>query len=237
MYFFYGPYNHDPGSVSLATNRRAVLNSRGRVTSHIHTWNITGEVKGASQTAVNTAMAALESAYTNHNLDAGFRLDSGVLSTHNLPSNLSITGTKVTQFAWLSGLGNAEYVTGRSFQIQLQAEYLVGTFGENLLLYNETVSYRGDGGPQFIVIPTDNSPLVVQQASQASPMFLEQRGVAVGLNGYPRFNNPLPVGLPDAQASSIDRTFSGTAPPEYTTAWFYRRILGSNPSTQFPIQR
>lgn len=237
MYFFYGPYNHDAGSVSLATNRRAVMNSRGRVTSHIHTWNLTGEVKGASQTAVDTAMAALEYAYGVHNLDAGFRLDSGAISTHVLASNLSISGTKVTQFSWVSGLGNAEYATGRSFQIQLQAEYLVGTFGENLLFYNETVSYRGDGGPQYIVIPTDNSDTVVQQASQASPMFLEQRGVAVGLNGYPLHNDPLPVGLPDAQASSLDRTFSGTSPAEYTVAWFYRRLLGSNPAAQYPYIR
>jgi hypothetical protein len=208
MYFQYGNYRHADNEVALtAVQQRPLYSQRGDLLQVRKTISLQGVLLGTSQTEIQQQIAALEAAYSQNNLDAGLYHDNGATSPHFLESSQSIDGVKVISLDFPTSEGRAEYATGRTYTITLQADFLV--VNTSLVAFQESVRLIGAGGPKHVFVPTINGLPQKQTVHANTSSQVIQSGSSIGLVSYPAIPSPI---FPSAEHT--DRREIHYGPPQ-----------------------
>lgn len=207
MYFQYGNYRHADNEVALtAAQHHPLYNQRGEVVQVRKSISLQGVLLGTSQSQITQQITALEAAYSTNHLDAGLYHDDDTPSPHFLDNSSSIDGVKVIALEFPTGDG-AEYATGRSYTITLQADFLA--VATQLVAFQESLQFVGTCGPRRVFVPTLNGLPQKQTVHAATSARIVQSGSAIGLRAYPAIPHPF---LPAAE--HVDRREIDYGAPE-----------------------
>ena len=243
MILKYGSYAHASNEAAVSIQRQNTINQGGIVSGYKETWQISGLLMAADQAALLTAISNLKAAYLLQGQDLGLYLDNGTtLTPHALTSRDSSSGVRVVSGPSFTQSRGYELGTFRNYEITLEAEFQ-STDGnqQNLLTWIETVSFQGDGGPEFLLLKTINGRPQKQQIHEATPYMAFQRGSAIGQFQYLPFPPPI---WPEAEHRSqrrIDRKTPKRSGPigapfytEFESTWEYvfesERALTGDPT-------
>ena len=237
MRLIYGSYQHDDGEVTVSISRQAKETDAGIPYALTHTWQIQGQIQGASTTEVRDKILALERAYTFWNRNLRLVASDGTV-LHELPVAGSISGVRVIQPPSFPDGAGAQYTTYRDYTIIVQAEYpygptlgIAGGFlrgfagGYLLKRFSETVSFSG-GGPKRAIIETINTPPILQLVGAYTAYRATQSGIAVGYLGYPPVNVIAPPLWPRylMESPKITRksaVMQNGIPTDFEVTWSY----------------
>ena len=173
IYLQYGNFSHDPGDAEVSIARSGIVSELGVVYAVKETWNIRGRLHANTPADVNAAVLALYEAYSVSGLNLVL-----VGTEHGLISNETINGTRVTQPPSFPEGKGAELSTYRTYTLAVEGEYAY--WGDGILLsWNESLNFRGDGGPVWGFLECLNGPPQQQQFQQASVLHCKQSGSAV----------------------------------------------------------
>lgn len=230
MYAQYGSFTHPDNEVTLlSVNARMLRNARNIVQvvrksvqlQGVYVLDTSSLTTAQAQTAIKTAAAEREAAYSRDGLDFGFYHDDDTLSAHYLLSNGSVGGVRVIERSFPNGDG-AEYATQRTFSVTLEADYQVT--GVEIVEWNETVEITGTGGPREILIETATGTPQRQTVNQRTKVTMVQRGSAVGFRAYLSPPGPIAPQLEILPARSITRGSaqrSGNTLINWPISWSY----------------
>lgn len=190
MILVYGSYIHAANENWFRVEYHFKKSRLGYPQSLFTRWTIWGVITADSQSALTTALAALEAAYSVDGYNILVYLNDGTtLTQHYLLNSTTINGVQVTDFSYIDrdprhGQSGCEYVNKRTYRIVLQAES-VDDNAYGLLSWEEQVVGIGTGGPIFIQKPALTGPPQRQIIQQQSSFRAIQSGRAVGYLGYP----------------------------------------------------
>ena len=212
MYWKYGNYTHPANEVNLVsvqqypvyTDRLYRRTSRYRMT-------IAGELQYATQAELTTKITELMAAYDYDGYEAGLYQDDGTVTRHHLPLNGNlISGPRIMYRDFPKG-DAAEYATKRTFRVVLEAEYL--EVESQLVSFQETLSFRGTGGPLWRMKMYAKGVPKPELLAQKTPQQIIQHGTVVGLQGYPLGFLPAPL-FPQWEHAN-QRSFNIQSPRRY----------------------
>jgi len=222
MYFKYGGYRHDDDEVNLREfSQQLIRSDRGKTVTKKSRMVIEVVMIASSQSAIKSKVQSLEAAYSK-SADAGLYHDNGNASPHFLSNAGSLSGVRVVDLKYDKSDG-AEYATGRTAVITLEADYQIPG-GDNLLSWQETLVITGTGGPSFTIKTVLNGPPQKQIVAAATPVVAQQTGSAFGLLSRPF---PPPPTFPNAerldrrQIVQIAPKFQGAQYTDWGVAWNY----------------
>ena len=224
MYCTYGNYTHDANEVSLLSQQtRTKYSARGRKESTLKTISLQADLIPAAvtQAAIKAAIQELEAAYSVNGLDWALYHDDGTISAHFLTSANSIGGVRVMDIGYPDGDGS-QYATWRKATITLEAEY---PGGDNLLQFQETLRFSGNGGRRERCIETANGPPQRQVLNQRTIARATQSGSAIGLLSEPQFPPPIWPQLELYDLREVTRVgpqFDGRAFRNWGVSWSYQ---------------
>ena len=189
MYFKYGSFKHDDNDVNLTTMvQKRMYSPRNRLAFTRKTLYCLGQFCESGQANIKSKIEALESAYRDDWKDAGLYHDTGAKSPHFLSNNSSVNGVRVLSVNYPKG-DPAEYATGRSYSIVLQADYL--NVEDQIWSFQESLQFLGAGGPLWELVPTwTNEPAEVIYSS-STPQRIVQSGEVIGLEAPPIIPSPM----------------------------------------------
>lgn len=204
MLFRYGGYTHGVAEVILASiSRSTEYSPRGLPLISKVSWTINGVIQGTSLSDLTTKLAALEAAYSKQRQNAGLYLTDGTPTVHQMQNGTAIGGVRSSGVSYPSGDG-VEYVTSRTYSVTLEADYEFT--GNDLLEFNETLSFQGTCGPKFVYLQTLNGPPEKQIVQQKTTMTATQSGSAMGYRARPSAPPPLWPKDEHEEARRIDKT-------------------------------
>lgn len=206
MFLKYGSYSHALNEAEVVIQRDLTSGADGNVNLIKEVWTISGELFGASPSAITTAINDLQAAYSENGQDLALCFDDGSNSAHVLQSAGTKAGNQVKRLIFPQGKGS-EYGTHRTYQIVVEAEIPVGPqegagVGSNsggssgagtaqhqpsegwASEWAETLTFSG-GGPRFVFLNTLNGLPQRQLVNQATPYKAVQAGKATGLFTWP----------------------------------------------------
>lgn len=195
MRLTYGSYSHAENENTFNISRTMSLSPRGLPFKIFHNWVIDGVLVGTSQSDLTSKMSVLYEAYKIQGQDLKFLFDNGGVTHHALLSSSTLTGTRVRNFSWLNrqpgvwGSGT-EYVNRRSYRIVVDAEALADG-ADNLLQYTQQVTFKGTGGPRWVLAGSLNGAKQPQQIERFTSLYAIQSGFALGLNFQPSYPGSL----------------------------------------------
>lgn len=227
MYVKLGSYTHQLNEVGLRIERQTLLNDAQVPWGVLHRWTLEGLLTADSLSAIDAAIASLESSYASDGNDI-YLLDNSQNQTNTkiLNSN-TIGGVRVVQPPSYREYLGSEYVTQRAYTIVVEAIVRTSITEAIILAWSETLSFQG-GGPREVLIETRNGPPQRQTVSQQTPYFMTQTGQAVGLN-QTIYALPLLPTIEDRPARRLDigepKTYgygSSRTRREFPASWSYR---------------
>lgn len=191
MILKWGTYAHANTECTVLIEVEPQFDERDKRCSMRRRWTIRGELTGATQAALTTAIADLETAYAQDGLDLLLFLSDGTTpSAHGLVSAQSLGGTRVVKGPSFPKGDGADYVTYRAYEIVVEADFPVTS--ENLISWTETLSSRGVAGAErWLYLPTLNGPWQRQTVNEQTSTKVIQRGTAVGQFSYPAISPPM----------------------------------------------
>jgi hypothetical protein len=195
MYIKYGNYQHEANECTVAISQRGLYTEDGSRYGYRDRWEITGRLQAADQSALTSAINAMRIAYATNGHDLGLYTDAGAATSHSIDSSATTTGTMVVEGPDFPEGTGAEYTTFRNYRIVIEAE-TTGSGGGTLVSYQQTLTYRGTGGPLWAYLPVLVGPPQQQMLQQQSTRWLYQRGRAEQLVTYPAIPGPI---LPAAE--------------------------------------
>jgi hypothetical protein len=189
MFFKYADYQHAANEVDVTTiQQQRMFSPRNRYVFIRKTMTVMGHFCTSGQDAIRLALQNLEKTYlTIHGGDAGLYHDDGTPSAHFLPEAGSLNGIRILTLDYPKEEGG-EYVTGRSYRIVLQADYMPQLF-DNTYSWEQTISMQGTGGPSWEYIPQFVGPPTYQINAMVTVQRFIQTGQSVGVADY----TPLPL--------------------------------------------
>lgn len=231
MIFRYGNYTHAQDEVSVSMTQDVIRNDRGRRQYIRKTLEISGILHGDTPAELTQKLHQLDAAYAVDGRDATLLLNDAVTPTHHrLVNAQSVSGVRVVRPPSFPDGGGTEYTTYRSYDVVLQADFLVLNADNAIVSFNETVAVIGTGGPRRVwheVLAGDPIP---QITNSKTVIRVVQTGEVVGLFG--RVPTPAPI-FPewlDHPASSVTRH----SPMRewgrlinWRTSWNYQMVRGS----------
>lgn len=227
MYLKYGDYSHSTDECAIVITKESVLDDYGRKVGYKEMWNVSGMLTGSSVSAVTTAIQALETAYSVNGRDLKLLQDDGTETAHKLVNADSLTGVRIKTLGYPAGAG-AEYTTFRNYQIVAEADFSVlpGSGSDGTIRFQQTISYRGTGGPRKVIRTTLTGMPVAQQVAQRTPIFVSQSGFAIGFSSYPAPAAPILPQWEDFDSREIEYVtpqMKGLLnQSEYRINWTYR---------------
>lgn len=223
MQVVWGGYNCQEASTSFEFHRTTRRGQTGEVTIADIAVVLRGFVRATDgPSALTPIMQAHEDAFRQHGRDLRVQ-HNGSDTAHVLLNSSTMSGTRVSKFAWLRRDG-AEYVNRRSWMAVITAEVLARNSG--LVSWHESVRIVGTGGPMVVWQPVLVGPPIPQQTQSQTSVLAFQRGSAVGISDYPDAAAPLfDTGLIKSKVSSpMDHDSPiglGSTPFGYRTNWLY----------------
>lgn len=184
MILKWGSYAHSQDEVGIRIQKRSIFDTFNRRMGMIHDWTIIGAIHASSQSALTTALDALETAYDSDGLDLKLFLNDGTTETqHVLVNSATFGGTKVTGFGYLDGPWKmrCEYANRRTFWITIRGEIRTGT---GQYSWHERMSVRGTGGSKWRYMPRLTGAPIAQTLQTATPFYYVQEGSAFGRTAY-----------------------------------------------------
>ncbi|QDV78091.1 hypothetical protein [Botrimarina mediterranea] len=152
-----------------------------------------------AQTALSTAIAALEAATAVQGQSVVLMKDNGAQSVHGLNTALAIGGVSYSPPSY-PGDDPTEYVTGRRWQFTASA--IFNDFGAGQILdHRETVEISG-GWPQKVRTVVSNGPAIETIVAASTVGMLVQSGTIVGRDQHFPLPPQLYPSLYDPQESS-----------------------------------
>lgn len=226
MYVKYGNYQHVDNEAGISMSASSQFSDRGVLKSSKAVCKITGVIIGSSQDDLRTKASALMQAYQIQNQLLGLYHDDGSLSHIYLDPAEALGGVKVTQPpSFTNARGRAEYATGRSYEITVEADY--PALFNGLLSFQESLSFQGNGGPRHVFFELMQGSPVRQQVAAKTLYRATQSGSAVGQLAYPTVPAPLwPNYLlnPDAGITYTGGTFTGSTFTGFGVSWNYQFV-------------
>jgi hypothetical protein len=220
MYLFYNGLWFDANEAEIVISRKRAYNQQYRLQVETHTWNVSGVRQAANQSALTTSINTFES-YMTDGGDIGLYLDDqSTLTSHYLVSSESLGGTRITDLSYPKGAG-AEYSTYRSWAFTLEAAFAPIGFGGNLLEFEETLTFEGDGGPRTVWLETAVGLPVEQQVSQFTTYKATQSGSAVQLGSPPLVPPPIWPDMEIRPARRLPKATKSGGSLQYTSQWSY----------------
>lgn len=194
MRLSYGSYNHADNEVWFNISRPVTRTPRGRRERQRERWDIWGALTGDTESALTSAMAALEAAYSVNGQDLVFWGNNSQMTRHNLLTANTINGTFVERFDWLPGNrgiwgSGTEYAGKRSYHIVVSGDILWAD--DNLYFYRSTVSYTGTTGPKRIWLPSLTGVPQLQTVQAFTTQKAVQSGMNIGLTDWIPVDGPL----------------------------------------------
>ena len=190
MYVKYAQYQHD-ANLSAITFRKEIIRDRRQNPIFLRK-RATVEVTltGASQSALNTKIEALEAAYDRDGKgDWALYQDDGTITEHSMINNQSYNGIQILDIDYPEGSG-AEFATRRTAVISLQADF-PQTLATNVVLWNETFRVTGNGGPRIVTVTLKTGVPQRQQLTEATPVRAVQSGNSVGFAAPLSYPQPM----------------------------------------------
>lgn len=227
----YGNYSHAEDEVAFEIQRVANFDDAGLVYSITQFWTLSGELlrgAGETQNGLRDRCVTLENAYSAQGRDLVFYLAAGNPSHHLIRSADTIGGTKVTHpVDWLNS-GGAEYVSHRSYRIQLEAEVPVSTRSQ-LTFFREILTFEG-GGPKVRSQESVKGLPRDQMVKRFTTYRATQSGEITGRYAYPSL--PLPI-FTAAYRPDLSRTQIMSPTPTGQTGRYRYKDFGRTYSYQF----
>lgn len=225
MIYKYGTYTHDAGEIRINASESIVRSSNGKSQHKRVTHRLSGRLRAANQSALDTAISDLKAAYAdsdNDSVNAGLYFPDGTTATqHYLDSSAAIAGIQVVDGPNFPDSGNAQYSTFRDYNVTLAADFQVG--GSQLLFFSESLVLSGGVRRVVFLEPFDGSTPVKQQTG-LRPYQCVQSGTAITQHsGYTPPTALFASDLIDQEGPSITniKTHQGV-PIEYHWKWTYR---------------
>ena len=245
MILKYGTYSHALNEAEVVIEREPGSGGGGNVALLKERWTISGELQAASQSAITTAINALQAAYSENGQDLILAFDDGSASAHQLLSSGPAGGVQVKRMSFPIGRGS-EYGTHRTYQIVCEADIPLepeegagagsGSGGANgdgagsepgqgswVTQWTEILTFTG-GGPRFTFLPVINGLPQRQMTNQSTTYKATQMGQGVGMFWWP---NPPPRLWPvfehedQRQISRASPKLTPTGEVEYGISWQY----------------
>lgn len=236
MQFRFGGYPHDVDEVKFDSGNRQTEWVGGNIPLKlIVTWNLSGILQADDPVTLTAKMRQMEIAYSSTAGIAGFFLDDGT------PANIigpGMSGVKVMSGPNWIGQYPAEHSTFRSYNLVLECEYESGYAG--IVGFQETLTFRGNGGPVITWFTTINNGVIGQETAPASRCFATQSGTIIGYGDY--LSAPPPLWFypylknPEEQAAKKSgRRVGHGAVREYERSYSYS-FEGDRPFSGNPAQ-
>lgn len=189
MYFKIGSFQHETGDVNFLSHQKRYRHSpRGGRLTRVETMHIQVHLKGVDKDELLASILEVQGKYHADGNPCGLYYDDNTASPHILGNSGSIDGVKVMEFSYLNDNG-AEQNIWRTLDIILAAEYIDVT--DQISEFQETVRYRGTGGPAVEVVQTFDGP-IIEVTAVATPVWVFQFGEAKGFQAYPEAAIPPP---------------------------------------------
>jgi hypothetical protein len=190
----YGTYSHSPDEVMLDNIGRTLeFNDSGVLNSAKLRWDFSGKLKASSQSALGTAILAMESAYAVVGSDLIFTLDGTTQSAHAVLGTNCLYGPRCIELSFGNEI-QSEYATMRSYKISMEAvlEYNASSSSSTSTVtsFDESISVEGGGKRRIMaeyIVELPRSFIVAQKTVARAT----QEGSATGRNGYPSIPSPL----------------------------------------------
>lgn len=180
----YRGIDHEAGEVNLTRmNIRYRMSPRGKRVSRIDTLYYQGEIIADGYAAVIARAQTIIDMYSLDYGNAGLRMEDGTLTPHRLNNDdpLCMSGVRVVERSWPKG-GPEELANMRTFHVTLEAEY--SDNDDQLLSWQETLEFYGNGGPRWEAIDTYFGPYRNEECL-ATAQRIVQTGSALGFTAYP----------------------------------------------------
>lgn len=229
IYLKYGSYRHDDCEAAVEISRTSLTSDAGQKYASRWRFVIDGVLHAADQSALDTAITALEAAYADDGFDLGlyYSDSNSQVATHFLDSSEAIGGVRIVEFGYPdNGRVSAELSTFRTYRIVAEADF-PDTTSIGLLSYTEVLTFEG-GGPRFVFLQPINGLPQRQQVAQATPFRVTQTGEAVGHLARPTPNSPI---WPQAEhrdqrrierpTPKVTRVGNSSAYTDYAVRWSY----------------
>lgn len=203
MYLKYGNYTHSANTVdiSMITAER-LYSPRNRLAFTRYTMHCEGHFCVSGQSTIKSTLDEFEDAYQDDWKDVGLYHDDGTVSTHYLRNITSINGVRVVALNYPRN--EAEYASGRSFQLTFQAEYF--NVEDQIWSFEEMIQFVGGCGPAWELRPNTTGPPELVILAEQTVQQIVQTGRAVGLEAPPLIPGPLlPANFEHNNMRSITR--------------------------------
>lgn len=176
---------------------------------------------GQAQTAIDTAVLALQTALAFPGLALSFRTDAGVATNLSLPTDISLGGVEITDLD-IPADQPADYATGINWSFNAEALYNDPN-AEELLAYQESVEISGGYPRTEWVEVVDGDPVEWTLASVTVGTLI-QSGTMTGRTGhlilppalYPAYYKPQL-----SNAGVVRPQLRNGVPFAYTRSWRY----------------
>lgn len=187
-YWKYGNYIHPYGEINIVNlTVRNVHSGRGQQKHVLFQYYLRGEICADSgPDAISARIYEIEQAYTVEGLNCGLYTDATATTptSHTLNNNHpnNISGNRVVQRPSFPEGGPTEYATGRTYSIIIQA--LFASPESQILEYQESIQYRGTGGPRWHMREFKRGSPRPYITHQRTAQHIVQQGRSLGFNGY-----------------------------------------------------
>ena len=232
MFVRYGAFTHEANLTSVNTFENKVRNPDGHGKFLINKrLSIAGAVKGTSEADLKAKIQTIEAAYAIEFQSGGLvHSDGATLSAHWLDNPSSYGGVRVNGINW-GGTSKAEYVTFRSFTIELEADYTIAL--NTVISQTETVEILGTGGPRKGYVELLNAVAQSQIINAATLTRAVQSGSAVWTFGTHTIPDPIWPTLEDVDRRSLGRVTVDLNTSRFSRSWQY--FFTNNGPFVFPI--
>lgn len=221
MRLILGAYSFDANANLVTTAVDVMWNQGGQPYAQKRSFSVEGYLSGDGQADLTQKENALRTAFAQSYPNLYFLQDSGQNSADILPNAGSITGVRITHFAFPKANG-PEYATIRSFSFTAEAEYPIPNTGNLLLNFTESLTFWG-GGPIYAHRLAINGPPQKQLIYPQSTFSCTQVGMSVGYRAYPSVSPAkFPGALKEApRISQKSPTRMGNGYQGYEVNWSY----------------
>jgi len=178
-------YEHDENEVGFRLEYRSIFDTFHRRMGQISTWHIVGVKQAASQSALTSALNALEAAYLVDFGNITLKDNAGLNTTHLEVNSNSFSGVQVAHFGYPGGPWNmnTEYGSGgackRTFYIVMTSEVRFGAAG-SVYAFRERVRQIGTGGPKRRYMGSFTGVPELQTLRSQTPIRFAQEGFVIG---------------------------------------------------------
>lgn len=241
MIIDYRNFRFPPAAVGPQIFVDAVRNDANDIYAYKHRWILDGMILNPSGDLgqMGTKIVAAQTAFA---ADYGdlimYQPDGSSKTVHQLINQNTIGGVRVTRPLHFPKSEGAEYVTYRTFQIEVEGLLPLAQPDSLLQSWQEQLQFVG-GGPEFAWQQVLFGKPIPYTARQATTYTVVQSGSAVGLYSYPTLPQPI---WPDFWKPHLSTIVPGTPKPVgggrsmfYPVSWQHF-FESSDPLFGYPTQ-